>query len=422
MIGKIILKELLTLIPLVMMIFPFLAVRGEVVSYESAESEFSEAEEEASEDGEEDVLKGVWVSQFDMSILYRNGGKQREKSDYTERVFKLLHKIRSDGYNTLFLQVRPNGDSMYESEIYPNSKYVAGVYGGEMDYDAVGIFVDAAKELKLSVHAWINPFRLESGEEIERLNDGERVKELYKKGVAKAGGDGLYYLDPSYEETVDIIVDGADEILDKYDFDGIHIDDYFYPTEFELDDEDEFLKSGRADKGEFRRENISRTVKALYGVCHAHGKIFGVSPAGNIYSLENGWYVDIYEWLSQGGYVDYVMPQLYFGFKNRVCPFDKILEDWENAVKNENIKLYIGISAAKCCLGSEGVADAFAGDGGKYEWRDEKNVIARQIELVYGGKAKGFCMFSCSSLIDMETLEDNALLAEEKKHFEGLIK
>lgn len=377
--------------------------------------------EEGEEEMAETQLKGIWVSQFDMHPIYRDGGKQRDKQDYESKIRTMISNIKRDGFNAIFLQLRPNGDSMYESEYYPTSKYISGIYGGNVEYDAVEIFLSLAKSEGFTVDAWINPFRL--CREDELINHGRgQIYEWYKEGLSKRielGSDGILYLDPSYEEATELIVNGAKEILEKYDFDGIHLDDYFYPTEFEFEDENEFIASEYSNKAEFRRANINRTVKALYEAVHLYdGKRFGVAPAGNIYSLASGWYVDIYKWCSEDGFIDYVMPQLYYGFKNEYCPFEKVFSDWEKAMKNGNIKLYIGLSAAKCALGGEGVEDSYAGEGGKYEWRDNKDILARSVEVIKASKrAEGFCIFAYSSLYDPLSGEDNPLTSEEKEAF-----
>ncbi len=372
-------------------------------------------ESELNESGD-GFMNAVWVSQFDMHSIYRDGGRQRSEDAYRNLVAQMLDNLKNDGFDTVFLQVRPNGDSMFESEIYPLSKYIAGVYGGECEYDAIAIYLDIAKQKGLSVHAWINPFRLCYEDELIAYGEG-RIYEWYLQGLGKRiekGADGLLYLDPSYQEATEMIVDGVNEIFEKYDFDGLHIDDYFYPTEFEFEDESEFLLSGYSDIGEFRRANTDRTVKELYKVSHRYGKLFGASPAGNIYSLEDGWYIDIYKWLSNEGYVDYIMPQLYFGFDNAVCPFERVLGDWVDAVKNDDIKLYIGLSAAKCALGSEGAEDAFAGEKGRYEWRDRKDILVRSYNECLDVSADGICIFSYSSFYDPLTGKSNVLTDEER--------
>lgn len=401
-------------------------VKAEDISVKEAEadkltvSKISEVyDKENSNENEE--LRGIWVSQFDMHYIYRDGNKQREEQDYRRLVNIMISNIKKDGFNTVFLQVRPNGDSMFESDIYPISRYIGGSYGGKIDYDAIKIYLEIAKAHDISVHAWINPFRLCYLNELEEYGQGilyQWLGEGIGKRIEKAPND-ILYLDPSYEDATQLIVKGAKEILEKYNFDGIHIDDYFYPTDFEIDDEAEFENSNYISKSEFRKEAINRTVTALYDVVHSfENKVFGISPAGNINALSAGWYVDIYKWLSMDGFCDYIMPQLYFGFENQACPFDQIIISWEEALKTENTKLYIGLSASKCVNGSQGIEDYYAGENGKHEWRDNKDILKRSYEVITKSeKAEGFCIFTYSSFYDSLTGEDNPLCKEEKDAF-----
>ena len=120
----------------------------------------------------ENEMNAIWVSQFDMQPIYRDGNRQRSESDYREKVKTMIENLTRDGFDTVFLQLRPNGDSMYESEYYPMSKYVAGEYGGEISYDAIKIYLETAKNANISVHAWINPYRLCSEKELKNYGKG----------------------------------------------------------------------------------------------------------------------------------------------------------------------------------------------------------------------------------------------------------
>jgi uncharacterized lipoprotein YddW (UPF0748 family) len=163
---------------------------------------------------------------------------------------------------------------------------------------------------------------------------------------------------------------------------------------------------------------------ALYNAVHEFdGKLFGVSPAGNIYSLPKKWYADIHKWCVEDGFLDYVVPQLYFGFKNAVCPFENIISEWESAVKNDKIALYIGLSAAKCVNGTKGLEDKFAGEKGKYEWRDNKDILARSVMRINKSqKTTGFVIFTYSSFYDPITGKENTFASEEKKNLLMTIK
>ena len=123
------------------------------------------------------------------------------------------------------------------------------------------------------------------------------------------------------------------EILDGYEVDGIHIDDYFYPTRDESIDRAEYeaYASGGGDKGLNEwRDSVSAFAAGLYSLVKSYGsdKIFSISPAGNIDGNENALFADVELWLSTPGYADYIIPQVYFGFENQSLPFEKTVKRW----------------------------------------------------------------------------------------------
>lgn len=373
-----------------------------------------------------DYIRGIWVSQFDMSAVYCEKGKQRDKESYTTLVKTMLANIKKDKFNTVFLQLRPNGDSMYTSLLYPVSRYVSGAYGKGISYDAVGIFIKEAHEMGIAVHGWINPLRLMTAAEIEAISDSFLIKKWYKEKSGKVVqvGDRLY-LNPAYEEVRNLIIDGVKEILSRYDIDGIHMDDYFYPTTEASFDEKEFKQSGATDLGDFRRNNINLLVKGLYSAVKSADKkaLYGIAPAGNIYSLRDKYYADAYLWCSESGYIDYIMPQLYFGFLNKYCPFDKILKEWADAVKNPEVKLIVGLTAAKAVQAVSGAIDTYAGtEEGKNEWINHKDILYRSMIAVKNEKkSAGYCFFSYQYFYNVLTGDPNPGFAQERKNLEGIL-
>ena len=186
-----------------------------------------------------------------------------------------------DGFNTVFVQVRPFGDSFYPSEFYPPSSIVVGEYGEVFLYDPFEILVEAAHTAGLSVHAWINPLRLMTTEEIELISRDFAVRCWYddanKRGkYLVLQGDGRWYLNPGYSEVCDLIVSGAREVVERYDVDGLHIDDYFYPTTAESYDRECFAEysdsGGTLTLADFRRGAVSALVKELYDAASAEVK------------------------------------------------------------------------------------------------------------------------------------------------------
>ena len=167
-----------------------------------------------------DDVKAMWVSQYDLNSVYVTGGAQREESDYTARIGKMLDLIKAQGFNTVFLQVRPNADSMAPSEYYPMSKYAVGAYGKDAVYDPVAIFVDAAHQRGLSIHAWINPLRGMKSTEITQVDPRYPIRQWYDntslRGKYIVLYNGYYYLNPAYEEVRQLIVCGATELMADY--------------------------------------------------------------------------------------------------------------------------------------------------------------------------------------------------------------
>lgn len=391
-------------------------------------SYLSVQKDESQDTGQTDTpyLRAVWLSQFDMQPIYRDGNRQRAPEDFRALCRTICRTLQADGFNTVFLQLRPNGDSLYESQLYPLSKYVAGAYGESIAYDAVGLFLEEAADAGIAVHGWINPLRLVTVDEMQQIPTGYAVRDWYDRGSGQVKEyDGRLYLDPSYPEVRELIAAGASEILQTYDLAGIHMDDYFYPTTDKTFDRREFLQSGFDDLGDFRRDNLNRLVQLLFDTVHRQGadKQFGISPAGNLDSLADGYFADAKRWCAEPGYIDYILPQLYFGFENAYCPFDVMVNRWADTVCCDTVTLYIGLDAAKAVLGAQGEQDAFAGTvEGKTEWIRKKDILSRSLNQLYQNRTvQGYCFFSYSYLYDRFTGEVVPEIREEYDRFAPLL-
>jgi len=374
-----------------------------------------------------EYLKGIWVSQYDMSSVYLNGSAQRSKSSYTAMVEKIIANIKQDGFNTIFLQMRPFGDSFYNSEYYPLSRFVAGSYGGSIGYDPIEIFIEKARAQGLTVHAWINPMRLMLTGEMAAVPDRYLIKQWYKAGGDRVVEvDGRLYLNPAYPEARQLIADGAAEILKKYNVAGIHIDDYFYPTKDASFDKISFAKSGYASLQAFRENNINQMVSLLYQTVHKTKKdaVFGVSPAGNLDSLRSTYFIDVQKWCSEDGYIDYIIPQLYYGFLHDVCPFDKMVDKWEAIITNPKVKYYVGLSGGNAYNAYSGGISVWAvTEAGKYEWINHKDVLKRSFEYIFNkDSVDGYCFFCYQYLYSPTTGSPTPALAAEYANFIDLVR
>ena len=372
----------------------------------------------------ETMLKACWLSQFDMADVYRSGGKQRAKADFTSRIRAVFRNLKGMGLNAVIIQVRPYGDSFYPSEYYPWSDYIAGSFGAQPAYDPFAIMVEEAKAQGLEVHAWLNPLRAMKVSQTTAVSSAYALRR-WADDPAKRGtyiveqSNGRWYLNPAYEEVRRLVADGAAEVVSRYAVDGVHIDDYFYPTTAAAFDEAAYRdyrnSGGRQSLADFRRDNVNRLVKEIYqAVKKANsGARFGVSPDANIERNLSTHYADVKTWCAQPGYVDYICPQIYFGMQHQTMPFDRVARDWNALIKTGSVCLVVGMTLEKAVTGE----DKYAGTGGQ-EWKQNKDVLRRCMESLPGlSRFGGVALFSYQFLYHPVTGAENAAIREEKSQF-----
>ena len=328
-------------------------------------------------------VKGVWISYIELSSMLMG----KSEGQFTSSIRQAFANCAGMGINTVYVHVRSHGDAYYPSKYFPWSRYVTGTVGQAPDFDPLEIMVREAHALGLSFQAWINPYRLCSSSDMASVSTGYTTGKWYStsNGDRVVEVSGYYYLNPAYDEAIDLITAGAREIVTNYNVDGVHIDDYFYPTTASSFDSKAFAASGYSSLSSFRMNNCDKTVKALYSAVKAGNgtALFGVAPQGNLKNNYDYLYADVQKWCSGYGYLDYIAPQIYFGFKNRSQPYETVLAQWQDMVSGTNIKLIPGLAVYK--IGT----DESAGEG-IYEWRDDTEIIKRQIEAAkaksgYGG-------------------------------------
>ncbi len=335
-----------------------------------------------------DEVRGVWISYLEMSTLLKN----KSKPDFRQAVDKIYDNCVSIGINTVYVHARAFGDSFYDSELFPASKYLSGTVGQGTGYDPYEILIDEAKKHGLSFHAWINPLRLCTNEDMQAISSDYTIKKWYnsdKKGKYIVNVSGTWYLNPAYDEAIQLVCDGVEEILNKYDVDGIHIDDYFYPTTDASFDSSAFAASGYSSLSSFRINNCNKLVRSIYNTVHncSSSAVFGASTQGSIENNINQLYADAESWC-KGGYIDYFAPQIYYGFNNSSQPFEKCTDKWVQMVKNTDTKLYIGLAVYK--IGKE---DTWAGNG-KWEWCNTETMLKRQTEYARKKGCDGIVLYS----------------------------
>ena len=293
-----------------------------------------------------DKVKAVWISYLELADIVNKGDKY-----FRDKFSEMCTNCADIGFNTLYVHVRAFSDSFYPSSLYPYSKAF-----GDKPFDALSIMVEEAHKVGLSIHAWINPLRCESKAYIESVSKGSIIGEWYDNPekydsyIVYVEDTLHYWLDPAINEVRELIAKGAGEIVHNYEVDGVHIDDYFYPTTEAYFDAGIYVESGtEMPLDKWRLENTNKMVREIYEAVKAENECveFGISPQGNIQNNYSYMFADVKLWCREEGYADYIVPQIYFGYENKMKPFDTALNEWAELERNSNIKIMIGIGAYK---------------------------------------------------------------------------
>ncbi|MEG1621115.1 MAG: family 10 glycosylhydrolase [Oscillospiraceae bacterium] len=343
-------------------------------------------------------MRAVWISYLDFNTLL----KGKSEGEFRTNIKKAFSNITDLGMNTVIVQVRPFSDALYYSDIFPISHIVTGTEGVDPGFDPLKIMVDYAHSYGLEIEAWINPYRVRnSGTKAELSSENPAKKWLDSGDLAVVSHKAGISYNPASDKAIQLIVDGVAEIVQNYDVDGIHFDDYFYPTTEQSFDSQTYAKyqsnGGSLSLANYRRENVNKLVRAVYSKIKSINPNvkFGISPQGNLENNFDQQYIDVDKWLSNQGYVDYICPQIYFGFENTKYPFAYTVKLWNDKIKVQGIELYIGMAPYK--IGTE---DKWAGEG-KNEWIQSSNTLQRMVlESRKYSKCEGFFMYRYDSLIN----------------------
>ena len=316
-------KKILTCLLACIMLFSLLAI--------SPVTEISAKAAPASND-----KKACWISFLDIEVLLQD----KNEKDFRAKVSEMYDNVIKYGMNTVIVHVRALGDAMYPSDYYPWAAYFT-TDRTNPGYDPLQIMLDLAHQKNLKFEAWINPYRLsrdnESTASFKATPYYERFRPFTIEYKASAKQTCLV-LDPAKQETRDLITNGVREIVSKYDVDGIHFDDYFYV-------------SGMADSLDIasKKANVNALVTQVYKTIKSINPdcTFGISPAGNPDNARKQG-ADIDTWLSTPGYIDYIMPQIYWSdiyvtnkgaeqmFTNRCTAWQKI--------NKQDLPIYVGLA------------------------------------------------------------------------------
>ncbi len=299
-------------------------------------------------------FRGAWIQSVNGQYM---GKSTREiQSMLTQQ----LDELQKDGVNAIIFQVRAECDALYKSNIEPWSKFLTGVQGKAPSpyWDPLQWMITECHKRGMELHAWINPYRAKHGSTSTGQLSPSSI--VIKRPDLCFAYDNLMILNPGLQETADYTCKVAADIVSRYDIDGFHIDDYFYPYPVagkQIPDQALYQKhtNGFKNIGDWRRDNVSRFVKQLGETIHAIKPWvkFGVSPFGiyrnkrnsSIGSETNGLqnfddlYADVLQWVNNG-WIDYNVPQLYWEIGNRAADYQTLIKWWNKYASNR--PLYIG--------------------------------------------------------------------------------
>ncbi len=275
-------------------------------------------------------LRGVWIASLGIDWPTTTGTSAAVISSQKSQLISIFDTDKDIGLNAVFFHVRPVCDAIYKSSYEPWSAYLTGTQGvapSDPNYDPLEFAIQEAHKRGMELHAWLNPYRaeLQNGSQVSANN----VINEHPDWIIKCSSSQYRFLNPGLPEVRQYVLRIVMDIVERYDVDGIHFDDYFYPySDYgSFNDDATFAKysNGFTDKAAWRKNNVDLLLKMIADSINAVKPWikFGVSPSGNP-SVNNSIYVDPAAWLAgnytdttgtamQGDpYIDYIMPQLYW--------------------------------------------------------------------------------------------------------------
>ena len=334
----------------------------------------------------ETEIRGIYISYLEYLTYFQGNALNINKS----YINKMLDNISSLNFNTIFLQVSPFSDAIYNSKIFPYSITLTGTEGKNPGMDYLDYFIRESKKRGIDVHAWINPYRISTSNDISKISKNNPAYALLNTKDIKVSNEGIYY-NPASPKAIDLIIKQVYELISNYDIKGIHFDDYFYVDQ-EID-KDNYLKymenNPNITLADYRLNIVNTMIKSVYKVIHDYNDnlIFSIAPDGNLENNYTYHFADVKTWLSSDNYVDIIMPQVYYGFDNQYKPFIETISNWNSLIKNKT-KIIPVLAFYKV-----GSVDNQAGSG-NLEWTLNNNIIGRQINYVKTlNNYQGFTLF-----------------------------
>jgi uncharacterized lipoprotein YddW (UPF0748 family) len=312
-------------------------------------------------------LRGIWIASVTNIDWPSHAGldEQTLKAEYEA----WLDLAQRENFNALFVQIRPAADAFWPSPYEPWSEWLSGAQGKDPGWDPLAWLVEETHKRNIEFHAWFNPYRASmptpsAGPDITKLAPGHPLRAHPDWAVAypvNAAGSRLYY-NPGIPEVRQFVETAIMDAVTRYDIDGVHFDDYYYPYPAagqDFGDDATFAQygAGFASKADWRRNNIDVFIQEMNQRIHAAKPWvkFGVSPFGiwrnraadplgsDTFGTQSydANFADTRRWVKEN-WLDYVVPQVYWNIGFAVADYAKLVPWWSDVVTGTQVQLYVG--------------------------------------------------------------------------------
>ena len=307
-------------------------------------------------------FRGAWIATV-ANIDWPSEAAVGDSATQQHEMTFLLDSLHSLGLNAIIFQVRPTADALYRSSFEPSSHWLTGTQGSSLTWDPLAWTIEEAHKRHMEVHVWLNPYRVNLAKTDTSVICEDHIWKRHRDWFWEYNKQ--WYFDPGLDVTREWICTIVQDIISRYDIQAIHMDDYFYPYPVgkkQLPDAETFARypRGFTDIREWRRNNVNMAIQEISATIREckDSVEFGISPFGvwrnaNVDSTGSATtagitnyddlYADIRLWI-KNGWIDYVLPQLYWEIGKKAADYEVLAHWWANEVRGTNCKLYIGMA------------------------------------------------------------------------------
>jgi uncharacterized lipoprotein YddW (UPF0748 family) len=308
------------------------------------------------------TFRGAWIATV-ANIDWPSEAAVGDSATQQHEMIFILDSLHSLGLNAIIFQVRPTADALYRSSFEPSSHWLTGTQGSSLTWDPLAWTIEEAHKRQMEVHVWLNPYRVNLAKTDTSVICEDHIWKKHRDWFWEYNKQ--WYFDPGLDVTREWICTIVQDIISRYDIQAIHMDDYFYPYPVgkkQLPDAETFARypRGFTDIREWRRNNVNMAIQEISATIREckDSVEFGISPFGvwrnaNVDSTGSATtagitnyddlYADIRLWIKKG-WIDYVLPQLYWEIGKKAADYEVLAHWWANEVRGTKCKLYIGMA------------------------------------------------------------------------------